>query len=179
MTVLMTKMTILKRRNNIDEIWKPVAGFEGYYKVSNLGRIMSIRTGLIRKLVPNRQNGYLVVVLHGDNFKKTLTVHRIVAMAFCEKPNGCDFVNHKNEDKHDNRADNLEWCTKQYNNTYNGKIDKCCKAVVQMDEDYNPIRVWKSLHEAGRELGIAFKNISTVCRGLRPRAGGYRWKFIN
>lgn len=161
----------------MQEIWKPVVGFENYYEVSNLGNIRSLRSGDLRVLVPCQYNGYLQCVLCGDGYKKTCSVHRIVAEAFCEKPYGCDCVNHKDENKHNNYSGNLEWVTKQYNNTYNGKDQRCCKAVVQMSDDWKEIKTWKSAREASRSLGIEYKNISTVCRGLRPRAGGYRWRF--
>lgn len=159
------------------EIWKPVVGFEEYYEVSDAGRVRSLRSGQIRKPVPNQTNGYLTMVLHGDNFKKTMTVHRIVAQAFCEKPANCDFVNHKDENKHNNNASNLEWVTKAYNNAYNGKDQRCNKAIEQLDEDFNLIRRWSSARKACEATGIEYKNISSVCRGLRPRAGGFRWRF--
>lgn len=157
----------------------PVVGWENSYYVSNLGRVFSLKNSIVRKPVPNKQNGYLTVILHDGKRRKTATVHRLVAEAWCERPPGFDFVNHKNEDKHDNRADNLEWCTKYYNNTYNGKTQRCCKAVEQLDENFNLIKVWKSAREACSTLGIEYKNISTVCRGFRQRAGGYRWRFVN
>lgn len=163
----------------MEEIWKPVVGFEKFYEVSNTGKVKSLRSGKLRKLIPNSKNGYLYVVLCGTDFKNTFTVHRLVAMAFCEKPNGCDFINHKDEDKHNNNAENLEWVTKYYNNTYNGKTQRCCKAIEQLAEDGTVIKRWSSAREAYKALGIEYKNISTVCRGLRPRAGGYRWRFAS
>jgi hypothetical protein len=163
----------------MEEIWKPVIGFEKFYEVSNTGKVKSLRSGKLRKLIPNSRNGYLYVVLCGIDFKNTFTVHRLVAMAFCEKPNGCDFINHKDEDKHNNNAENLEWVTKYYNNTYNGKTQRCCKAIEQLAEDGTVIKRWSSAREAYKALGIEYKNISTVCRGLRPRAGGYRWRFAS
>lgn len=163
----------------MEEIWKPVVGFEKFYEVSNTGKVKSLRSGKLRKLIPNSRNGYLYVVLCGTDFKNTFTVHRLVAMAFCEKPNGCDFINHKDEDKHNNNAENLEWVTKYYNNTYNGKTQRCCKAIEQLAEDGTVIKRWSSAREAYKALGIEYKNISTVCRGLRPRAGGYRWRFAS
>lgn len=166
-----------KGSDTIEEIWKPVVGFERFYEVSNLGNIKSLRSGKIRKQVPSNQNGYLMIVLCGEDFKRTMTVHRIVAKAFCEQPEGCEFVNHKNENKHDNCAENLEWVTKYYNNTYNGKTQRCCKPVLQLSENGTVIKKWDSARKAAEALNIQFRNISTVCRGLRPRAGGYRWKF--
>lgn len=129
----------------------------------------------------NKRNGYYTLVLANSiGQKKTVTVHRLVAQAFCEKPNGCDCVNHKNEIKTDNRSENLEWCTKAYNNTYNGKNDRCCKSIAQINKDGELINIWKSVHEAGRNVPCAnYKNISAVCRGLRKTAGGYYWRFTD
>ena len=162
-----------------EEFWKPVEGFEQFYEVSNLGRVKSLRSGKVRKPVPNRQTGYLALVLVGEGFRRTMSVHRLVATAFCERHDGCDCINHKDENKHNNVADNLEWCTHHYNDTYNGKDQRCCKPVKQLDENFNVIALWSSARKANEETGIEYKNISAVCRGLRPRAGGYRWRFTN
>lgn len=161
------------------ETWKPIVGYEQFYEVSDMGNIKSLRTGKLRKPTPNGQNGYLMLFLNGENQKKCVYVHRIVAEAFCPKPVGCDFVNHKDEVKHNNKASNLEWVTKYYNNTYNGKTQRCCKPIKQIAEDGSAIRIWSSAREASRTTGVQYKNISLVCLGHRPRAGGYRWEFIN
>lgn len=159
------------------EIWKPVAGFEQYYEVSNEGRVKSLRTGRIRKLVPNSQSRYLTLFLVGESGKRCVYVHRLVATAFCENPNGYDCVNHKDENRQNNKADNLEWCTKAYNNAYSHLGERSCKPIAQI-KDGKVIRVWASAREAEKHFDTNYKNISAVCRGLRPRAGGYEWRFI-
>ena len=162
----------------MSEVWKPVVGFEKYYSVSSNGVVMSKRSGKPRKPVFCKNNGYLMVVLSGDNgFKSTKTVHRIVAEAFLKHTPEQTCINHKNECKTDNRLENLEWCTKRYNNTYKNKDQRCCKPVVQIDETTGEETRWKSAR-AAYEAGIAeYKNISACCRGLRPRAGGFKWRF--
>ena len=157
--------------------WKPVAGFEQYYEISNMGDVLSVRSHRIRKPVRNKKNGYLQVVLCGDKHKKTMYVHRLVADAFVDNPNGYNFVNHKDENKLNCDASNLEWCTKEYNNTYNDKTQRCCKGVVQVDPNTGEEKHWQSARKA-HEAGIAhYKNISACCRGLRFTAGGYIWRF--
>ena len=157
--------------------WKPVVGFEEFYMVSSHGEVLSLRSGKTRKPVLNRQTGYEMLVLCGDYIKKTVCVHRIVAEAFVENPNGYGFVNHKDENKLNNSADNLEWCTKEYNNTYNGKAQRCCKSVVQVDPQTKQETVWSSARKA-HEAGIAdYKNISACCHGKRKLAGGFEWRF--
>lgn len=162
----------------MSEIWKPVAGFEAYYSVSSNGAVLSHRNGRMRKPVMCKGNGYLMMVLNGDGgYRKTKAIHRIVAEAFLERSSEQTCVNHKNEIKTDNRLENLEWCTKQYNNTYNGKVQRLYKPVIQICEETGKETKWDSalLAEAA---GIAnHKNISACCRGLRPRAGGYKWRF--
>jgi len=119
-----------------NEIWKPVKGFENAYEVSNMGRVRSldrkvtfIKKGKVQQmdrkgqlLTPHKIGGnsrwnnnerqYLYVMLGNQSMRY---VHRLVAEAFCERPDGCDEVNHINEDKTDNRSCNLMWVTHQEN----------------------------------------------------------------
>lgn len=159
------------------EEWLPVVGFEQFYKVSSSGAVVSLRTGKVRKPVRNSQTGYNTLILCGDHTRKTMCVHRIVAEAFIENPNGYGFVNHKDENKLNNTVENLEWCTKAYNNTYNGKAQRCSKKIIQRDPDTGAEIIWDSARKASG-AGIAnYKNISACCRGLRKTTGGYEWRF--
>ena len=123
----------------MEEIWKDVVGFEGLYEVSNYGRIRSLphetvihrknatpyvlkKGGVIVNPQP-RRHGYLSVWLYGNGGNngrtgKQYSVHRIVAEAFIPNPNQREEVNHINEDKADNRACNLEWCTHKENSNH-------------------------------------------------------------
>lgn len=160
-----------------DVVWKPVLGFEQYYMVNRSGDVLSLRSGRLRVPVPNPQNGYLAMMLSGVRETKMVYVHRLVAEAFVENPNGYGFVNHKDENKRNNNASNLEWCTKAYNNTYNGKTQRCCKPIVQVDPNTGEETLWASARKAA-EAGFAnYKNISACCNGKRNRAGGYEWRF--
>ena len=157
-------------------VWKDVPGFEGFYKVSDDGEIISLRSGKLRKPVPNKSNGYLYVILCGND-KKCLPVHRIVAKAFVPDPDNLGHVNHKDENKHNNKASNLEWCTKAYNNTYGTKISRLYKPIIQRDPLTGEETLWESCLFPELE-GIANKkNISACCRGLRKHAGGYEWRY--
>ena len=161
------------------ESWKPVKGFEKYYLISNTGKVWSIRNKRLRVLVPNYKNGYLTVVLCGENTKKTCTVHRLVAEAFIEKPINYDFVNHKDENKHNNNFSNLEWCTKAYNNTYNGKTQRVCKAVESEDLKTGKKMRWRSAREATKAGYGDYRNISACCTGRKKSAYGKKWRFIS
>lgn len=158
--------------------------------MSNLGRVKSLdrnmispkgtlysKPGRIRKPVPNRATGYLTVVLCGENFKKTVPLHRLVAMAFLDNPQKYECVNHKNEDKHDNRIENLEWCDKAYNNAYGSRKTASYKPVVGKNIKTGKEILFPNARIAARVTGANYKNISACCRGLRSSAGNYEWRF--
>lgn len=115
------------------EEWRDVEGFEGFYQVSNLGRVRSLDRivpypnsryvngvgkreflGKILKLNTNK-HGYLQVTLRKNGIQTTHKVHQLVAIAFLKKPDFRCVVNHKNSKRDDNQVDNLEWCTQQQN----------------------------------------------------------------
>ena len=104
-------------------------GYEGYYQVSNMGRVKSlerkcncrsngIKTIHCKILTPGNDKGYLKVNLRKNNKTKQHTVHRLVAIAFLPNENNYPYINHKDENPSNNRVDNLEWCTPKYNNNY-------------------------------------------------------------
>lgn len=114
-----------------DEIWKDVVGFEGIYKVSSMGRVMACSTGRI-KTPTVRKTGYVVVSLicRPKNLKKQYKLHRLVAEHFIPNPDNLPSINHKDENKQNNRADNLEWCTAKYNSNYGHCREKISKALM-------------------------------------------------
>lgn len=104
------------------ERWKPIFGYDGMYDVSDLGRVRSKHSGEWKVMKPKKvSGGYLQIELCKDGKNKQSLIHRLVAHAFIENDNIFNTeVNHINEVKIDNRATNLEWCDRRYNNTYNG-----------------------------------------------------------
>lgn len=111
----------------VKEEWRPVVGYFGFYEVSNLGKVRSLdrtcinRLGKVRKLKgitlspACNGSGYLFVGLRNHAVGKQISVHRLVCRAFNGSSNGLPNVNHKNGIKSDNRASNLEWCTRSHN----------------------------------------------------------------
>lgn len=101
----------------MQEIFKEVKGYEGYYEVSNLGRVRSTSYKGTRILKPFKtKNGYLNVVFCIKQVRIHKFLHRLVAEAFLANPQNLEQVNHKNGNKEDNSVENLEWCTQEYNN---------------------------------------------------------------
>lgn len=162
------------------EIWKDISGYEGLYQVSNLGRVKSLENRSNHKkekiLASHIRNQYYGVTLYKDSHYKNYTIHRLVAEAFIPNPDNLPEVNHKDENKLNNYVDNLEWCTRQYNNTYNNhnaKINaKKRKKVICVETK----QIYNSITEA--EILTGYTHISDVCLGTRNTAGGYHWKFI-
>lgn len=98
----------------MEEIWKPVAEYDGIYWVSNLGNVKN-KDGKMKAKV-KWEGGYLKVFLHKQGKQKGYFVHRLVAAAFLGEANAQ--VNHINNDKADNRVENLEWVSQRENQNH-------------------------------------------------------------
>ena len=165
--------------------WKQIPGYDNY-EVSDTGLVRSLKSGKERILSPGKlRNGYLMVTLHKDGKRKGMQVHRLVAEAFIPNPLGLETVNHKNEDKSDNEASNLEWLSLTDNIRYGTGIRRSALArinmrgnpVLQLDALGNVVNRFPSAREASRQTGISQGNISEACRGRRKTAGGFVWKY--
>ena len=106
----------------MEEIWSPLEfegfeGFSGRYMVSSLGQVYSIITGTLKKPTLQKGQGYLVLTFNNRTLKlrKTVRVHRLVALTFIPNPDNLPCVNHKDGDKTNNAVENLEWCSHAYN----------------------------------------------------------------
>ena len=162
--------------------WKPIAGYEGLYEVSDTGLVRSLRFGKKKILAPaGNGGGYIQVGLHKDGKLKHMLVHRLVANAFIPNPLGLATVNHRDENKSNNQASNLEWMTLTDNNRYGTRSLRVALAksrpVLQLDRQGNVVSRFPSAKEAARQTGIVRSGISEVCRGIRKTAGGYVWKY--
>ena len=158
------------------EIWKDIQGYEGLYQVSNYGNIKNIKTGKIKK-AEKTQRGYLRVLLsNGRHKQKHKRIHRIVAETFISNSNGLSDVNHINGNKLDNRADNLEWCTKKENVRHYILTQKK-KRIIQLDKNSNLIKIWNALFEIEEQLHIDRRLVCMCCNNKIKSAYGYLWKY--
>lgn len=169
----------------MEEIWKDIDP-KGIYKISNLGRVRTtIRRGCtVEFLKPNLVKvGYYVVYLRWGGKVHCFSVHRLVAMAFIPNPNNYPEVNHKDEDKTNNRVDNLEWCTRLYNVRYGTgterRADSSRRDVNQYDKQGNLIKCWHGVRKACAALGLDTSNIVQCCAGRAKTCGGFIWLYAD
>lgn len=120
----------MKNTNQLLEIWKDIAGYEGYYQVSNYGRVKSLKRWVLSKnnkkmpvkekilKLQNDKDGYKTVELNKNSKGIHFRVHRLVADAFIPNPENKPEVNHINGIKYDNLLENLEWNTDLENRTH-------------------------------------------------------------
>lgn len=187
------------------ETWKTIPETDGLYSVSNFGNVR--RNEHYTTVKPNIQkqnetvafykekliksykdaSGYLVVSLRdkkGHTYRRK--IHRLVAQLFVPNPNKLDIVNHKDENKTNNTASNLEWCTSSYNSNYGTRNTRIQKAlsnkVAQYTIDGQLIKVWNSMSEAARFLGASTTTyIRRACTGQfgRKTYKGSVWKYVD
>lgn len=175
------------------EVWKLLPESNGNYYVSNLGRIKSVdfyihfkdgrnpsfRKGRILKQFPNWQ-GYLSCRVTGKNNDKIrVSIHKAVCNLFNPNPDNLPCVNHKDENKQNNRWNNLEHCTYSYNITYGSRKGEKDIPVAQYSLDGDLIKTYKSATEAANILGISEKNITNCTNGWSNTAFEYMWKKID
>ena len=169
------------------EEWRPVKGYEGLYEVSNTGKVASLNynhTGARCELKQQSNNGYKTVPLAKDKVHKNVLVHRAVAEAFIDNPNNLPCINHISEDKSDNSVENLEWCTKAYNNTYGTRLSRVAKALAkpvrQTSLNGSEIARYSSLVAVKNSTGYDISHVAKVCRGIKgyKTAYGYKWEYI-
>lgn len=179
----------------IMEIWKDVKGYEGLYQVSNLGRVRSLgfdkwHKGKVLKPHIDGKGCYLMVGLHKENRMQHFNIHRLVACAFIPNPNKYPCVNHKDECKTNNCAENLEWCDYSYNALYGGaqyrniinrtKNNSNNRELPVLLKDVNgkTIQRFRSCYDAARYLSIPNKTENAIRANIK-RCCTSRKKGVN
>ena len=180
----------MNARDRAKETFRPVPGYEGLYEVSDHGTVRSLRRpGVCAKTLKpeTERRGYKRVRLCINGGSKHIMVHRIVAAAFLgPRPEGFQ-VNHIDENKENNRADNLEYVTPKENSNHGTRNERLSKAhqnhpsksraVVQTDKEGKLIREYPSACEASRKTGIDRSTIARCCANQYRSAGGFGWEF--
>lgn len=177
------------------EIWKDIEGVEGCYQISNLGRVKSLNrvtsTGrtVTERILKTRVNkrGYEYVNIQINGLRKSIKIHREVAKAFVPNERGYSEVNHKDENKLNNSASNLEWCSRIYNANYGTAMKRAVKTrlshhllkIDQMTRDGEYIKTWDApyLIEKATKGKMKATNIIACCRGRFKTAYNYVWKY--
>lgn len=175
----------------MNEIWKEINGYEGYFEVSNLGnfrskdRIIKYKNNGLRKYpskalkIEQMADGYCRIVLMKDSIKRRYMCHRLVAEAFIENQENKPFVNHMNGIRNDNRAENLEWCTQSENERHSidilGKTMKN-KTFPRKVKCLNNNRDFNSMSEAIRFIGKGC--IEGLHKSIDANRNYHGYKFI-
>jgi hypothetical protein len=166
-------------------MWKDINNYEGLYLISDKGQVKSLKSNKILKPFYsgkgyNVGQGYATVALWKDGKRKMRRIHRLVAEHFIPNPNNYKEVNHKDEDKTNNCAENLEWCTRQYNVNYGTTKERMIqsqhnKPILQCDIEGNIIKRYKSRREL-EENGFPSSSVTKFIKENRSYAG-YIFKY--
>lgn len=147
------------------------------YTVDTNGTVKNNKGQVIKPEITN--NGYERVSLSNNQIKhKRMSVHRLVADAFIPNPNNLPQVNHKNENKRDNRLENLEWSSALHNLEHSRVIEKASVAKFTKVRCITTGKVYDSIKEAADSLGLYHSNIVACCNGRRPTCGGMKWEYV-
>lgn len=161
------------------EIWKDIYDYEGYYQVSSYGRVRNVNNNQI--LIGDTNNiGYKRVWLYAP-IKKRFFVHRLVAMHYCGGYREGLVVNHKDGNKLNNRADNLEWVTRSENDLhayrYNLRSPHPCQfkhRILAYDSKTGELaKIYNNTEECCEDLKVARPNIYNCCNGKQNSCRGY------
>ena len=167
------------------EIWKDVPGYVGLYKVSNYGRVKSIKKQLVLKICGSGNRYKTVALCNG--MRKTFRLHRLVAAAFIPNPDNKPCVDHIDGDRANNHADNLRWVTVKENQnnpiTKSKWIGKKAKPhhekAVEQIKNGIVVNVFVSIQEAARKGNFSATAIYKVCKGKGNLHKGYNGDIKN
>ena len=167
------------------EEFKDVKGYEGIYKVSNLGRVKNSKDKLL-KPSPNR-GGYYLVNLFKDGKAKSYYIHDLVAEHFLSEPSGYNpdgtpfrsrpEIDHIDSTKSNNRASNLRWVDRYFNVgriTPTEGTKRAGVPILSISKDGKQ-QQWRTITSCAQALGLDTPNICAVLAGKLKTTGGYRF----
>lgn len=159
---------------NDKQVWKDIQGYEGLYEVSNYGNVRSLNynhTNKIKYLKPLKDgSGYYFVRLCKNGIVQNFKVHRLVANAFIENPNNYPQINHKDENKLNNKVSNLEWCDGRYNTRYSQ-----ARQVMGIGENGRKTILLEAAID-GELMGFSNGKISNAANGKINKKGSHKYK---
>ena len=170
------------------EFWEDVPEYEGIYQASTYGRIKNMNGKILK---PSRHHsGYAIVSLSKNKKQRSINSHNIISALFLPKwKREYTQINHKDENKFNNRVENLEWCTPKYNSNYGTRNKrtaearvnhpKISKRVLQFDLDGNCIGDYPSSAEVERRTGYFHTAINSCCIGKLKTAYGFKWQYAD
>ena len=176
-----------------------IKGFEDY-QITDDGRVWNKKTNKWMKTRLNK-NGYPRISFHKGDKVITLMIHQLVARHFVPNPDNLPVINHKDENPMNNIAENLEWCSVAYNNTYGTRIERMRQSttgqkrpmtsvkmknridestpVCQYTTDGVFVAEFPSFGEVSRQFGVTKQTIFNCCNGISKTSCGYVWKYKN
>lgn len=168
------------------EEWKDVPGYEGIYKISSLGRVLSSysRRILVPCLSGKKNKQYYAVTLVKDSVKTRYTIHKLVALAFIPNPNGYTDIDHIDTNKERNTVDNLRWCSPSMNNDNPITVKKRNEAARKRQKQGEVVQLQNGvvieIHETMREAakkGFDYSSIKDCCEHKYKHHRGFQWMY--
>jgi hypothetical protein len=162
--------------------FKKIEGYPNYMVCSD-GYVVNTDTGIVLKGAAHFKTGYVKVCIYSPEHKpKTVSLHRLVAQAFCDRTADKTEVNHIDGNKLNNCAENLEWVTRDENllHAYNTGLmpnKTASKTVIATNIETGEQIEFPSIYSASKALNISKGNICMCCQGNRPYAGGFYWEY--
>jgi hypothetical protein len=148
------------------------------YSIDECGNVYSFKS---KRYVcqQKHKDGYYYVPLCKDGERKVFAVHRLVALHFIGNEEGFPQVNHKDENKENNNANNLEWCTEKYNTNYGNAREKQAKSVSKAVVCVETGDIFLSQKEAAEAKKVPYRHIYACCKGKQQTCGGLHWRYAS
>lgn len=176
----------------MSEVWKAIKGYEGFYEVSDIGRVKRLPIDVMQynpqlnKNIPIKYpvkylkfddcKGYSRVTLSKDNKQERFQVHRLVAEAFIANSEDKPCVNHSDNDRKNNRVSNLQWVTHMENEHH--KRLQTQRTFIAKDQNNNTSE-WVIIRECCRQLGLSRNSVENCLKGLQKSHRGYTFEYIS